>query len=73
MNLTQRLIADAGGPTAIANALGIRPWAVNKWGRAKNGDGQVPAERVRQVVDLANAALGIMKWSPRDVRPDVFV
>lgn len=57
-DILKRVIAKAGGGSALADALGIRPPAVANWT-------QVPAKRVLKVEELT----GI---SRHELRPDVF-
>lgn len=55
---TREIIADAGGPSTIAEALTITPWAVRKW----RLQGRLPLGRVVEVVRLANREQRFIKW-----------
>lgn len=72
LNITQKAIAAAGGNAAVARHFNLTAWAVNKWGRALHGEGQVPAERVVALCELANTHEGVVLYTPEDLRPDVF-
>lgn len=52
------LVKRAGGPVAVASALGLTHGAVSQWRR-------VPAQHVLTVSDLSGAL-------PHEIRPDVF-
>lgn len=61
-NLVEKLIADLGGPTKAATALGIsNPSVVMNW-RAR---GQVPADKVLVVETLTGISRHVL-------RPDIF-
>lgn len=55
---TQRMIRDAGGSSAVARALGIKPQALSQWDR-------VPVERVQAM----EAITGVSRYVQR---PDIF-
>lgn len=76
-------IRSAGGVAEVARALDLRDWAVRKWFNS----GHVPVShrgnRVRQLIDLANAGVeqynrdalpGFEKelWTEAHIRPDLY-
>lgn len=70
----QACIDDAGGVPEVARQIKVRDWAVRKW----YNTGRVPVShrwgnRVMQLIDLANCAVGDEKWAPHDLRPDIYV
>ena len=60
-NAVRRAIEAAGGPRAVAAALGISPQAVSKW------PDRLPAERVLDLERLAGGAV-----SRHELRPDIY-
>lgn len=58
-----RLIAAAGGPSAISRALGNSPASVSEWHRR----GQIPARHVIKLCELTNGL-----FQPHQIRPDIF-
>lgn len=58
-----KAVALAGGQSAMARQLGLKPQAVQKWCKT----GKVPAERVLDVERIVKA-----KVTRRDLRPDLY-
>lgn len=60
----------AGGPSAVARAFGITPWAASKWRTidSKTGMPKVPANRCRKLEELSGG-----KIKSEQMRPDVFM
>jgi DNA-binding transcriptional regulator YdaS (Cro superfamily) len=57
-DVVARVVEKAGGPTALARALGIKSPSIHSWS-------QVPANRVTEVSDITGIP-------PHEIRPDVF-
>lgn len=56
------VIEKLGGPSAIASALGILPWAVSKWRKSK-----IPAERVPALLQQFSGEV-----TANEMRPDLY-
>lgn len=59
-DIKAKAIRLAGGRSALADAIGIKPQAVSQWKR-------IPAERIGAVSRATNGEM-----SPADLRPDLF-
>lgn len=55
-------IEKLGGPSRVAEELGIRPWAVSKWRRNR-----IPAERVPSILEKFPGVV-----SAHELRPDLY-
>ena len=61
--LLAKLVRAYGGFAPLARAIGVTPWAVQKWHRR----GIVPAERVLTLVALSGGTI-----RPHQLRPDLY-
>jgi len=61
INAIQKAIEVAGGLSALASKLGIKPPSVHEW----KARGRIPAERVLDI----EAATGVTRY---ELRPDIY-
>lgn len=64
MEAIKKAVAEAGGQTSLANAIGVSPSFVNQW---VNGSRPVPATRCRAIESATEGRV-----TCADLRPDVF-